>query len=75
MTNFAKVGIFMKNFGQEVKTSPSLSSEKINNLRISLIKEELDELSTAINSKSILYLSSNIFSIIGPGPHSETKES
>ena len=33
MTNFEKVGLFMKTFGQEVKTMPSLSSEKINNLR------------------------------------------
>ena len=37
MTNFEKVGLFMKTFGQEVKTSPSLSTEKINKLRISLI--------------------------------------
>ena len=37
MTNFEKVGLFMSTFGQEVKTRPSLSSEKINNLRISLI--------------------------------------
>ena len=43
MTNFEKVKIFMKKFGQEVKNSSSLSSEKINNLRISLIGEELDE--------------------------------
>ena len=32
-------------------------------------------LSTAINCKSISYLSSKTFPIIGPGPHSETKES
>ena len=44
MTNFEKVGLFMKTFGQEVKNKPSLSSEKINNLRISLINEELEEL-------------------------------
>ena len=53
MTNFAKVGIFMKTFGQEVKTSPSLSSEKINNLRISLISEELEELKKAISDNDI----------------------
>ena len=45
MTNFEKVGLFMTTFGQEVKTKPSLSTEKINNLRISLINEELEELS------------------------------
>ena len=33
MTNFEKVGIFMKTFGQEVKTNASFSSDKINKLR------------------------------------------
>ena len=64
MTNFAKVGIFMKTFGQEVKTSPSLSSEKINNLRISLIKEELEELSTAINQKNLLEVADALTDIL-----------
>ena len=54
MTNFNKVGIFMKTFGQEVKEKPSLSSEKINQLRVSLIKEELDELKEAMDSKNLL---------------------
>ena len=54
MTNFDKVGIFMKTFGQEVKNKPSFSSDKINQLRISLIKEELDELKEAMNSKNLL---------------------
>ena len=53
MTNFDKVGIFMKTFGQEVKDKPSLSSDKINQLRISLIKEELDELKQAIKENNI----------------------
>ena len=34
----------MKIFGQEIKTKPSFSTDKINKLRIDLIKEELDEL-------------------------------
>ena len=54
MTNFDKVGIFMKTFGQEVKDKPSLSSDKINKLRISLIKEELDELKEAMDRKDLL---------------------
>ncbi len=54
MTNFEKVGKFMKTFGQEVKSNSSLSSDKINNLRISLIEEELDELKNAINQKNLL---------------------
>ena len=50
MTNFDKVGTFMKTFGQEVKTNPSFSTEKINKLRIDLIKEELTELTDAMNN-------------------------
>ena len=53
MTNFEKVGIFMKTFGQELKTKSELSTEKINKLRISLIEEELDELKLAIKEKNI----------------------
>ena len=33
MTNFQKVKTFMQTFGQEVKSKPSFSSEKINDLR------------------------------------------
>ena len=54
MTNFEKVGKFMKTFGQEVKSKSSLSSEKINSLRVSLIEEELEELKQAINEKNLL---------------------
>ena len=53
MTNFEKVGLFMKTFGQEVKTSPSFSSKKINKLRISLINEELVELKNAIKENNL----------------------
>tara|TARA_Y100001936_G_C15761312_1_gene501381 strand:- start:58 stop:429 length:372 start_codon:yes stop_codon:yes gene_type:complete len=53
MTNFEKVGLFMKTFGQEVKNKPGLSSDKINNLRISLINEELEELKQAMKNKDL----------------------
>ena len=53
MTNFEKVGLFMKTFGQEIKATPSLSSEKINNLRISLINEELEEFNEAIRNNDL----------------------
>ena len=53
MTNFEKVGAFMKTFGQEIKTKPSLSSDKINTLRINLIEEELNELKHAIENKDL----------------------
>ena len=54
MTNFEKVGIFMKTFGQEVKNEPSFGTDKINQLRISLIQEELDELKDAMSKNDIL---------------------
>ena len=53
MTNFEKVGLFMKTFGQEVKIKPSLSTDKINNLRISLIDEELEEFRNAIKNNDL----------------------
>ena len=56
MTNFDKVGKFMKTFGQEIKNKPSFSSNKINELRISLIQEELDELKEAMSNKDLLEL-------------------
>ena len=53
MTNFKKVGLFMTTFRQEVKKKPSLSTDKINNLRIKLIEEELNELKEAISKKDL----------------------
>tara|TARA_B100001559_G_scaffold294047_1_gene275487 strand:+ start:255 stop:626 length:372 start_codon:yes stop_codon:yes gene_type:complete len=53
MSNFRKVGLFMKTFGQEVKIKSELSTEKINNLRISLINEELEEFKEAVKNKDI----------------------
>ena len=54
MTNFQKVKKFMQTFGQEVKSRPSLSSDKINMLRYNLIKEELDEFKQALDNNDIL---------------------
>ena len=54
MTNFDKVGVFMKTFGQEIKNKPSFSTKKINQLRISLIQEELDELKEAMANNDLL---------------------
>jgi len=53
MTNFEKVGLFMTTFGQEVKKKPSLSTDKINNLRSNLIEEELNEFKEAISKKDL----------------------
>ena len=53
MTNFEKVGLFMKTFGQDVKIKAGLSTEKINELRISLINEELEEFKEAIKNNDL----------------------
>ncbi len=64
MTNFEKVGLFMKTFGQEVKTKPELSNGKINDLRISLINEELEELKKAIEDNDILEVADALTDIL-----------
>ena len=64
MTNFKKVGTFMKTFGQEVKTKPSFSSDKINKLRLDLIKEELFELTEAMNNKDLLEVADALTDIL-----------
>ena len=64
MTNFEKVGLFMTTFGQEVKKKSELSSDKINLLRLSLIQEELDELTKAINENDILEVADTLTDIL-----------
>ena len=64
MSNFRKVGTFMKTFGQEVKMKPSFSTEKINKLRIDLIKEELEELTEAMNNKDLLEVADALTDIL-----------
>ena len=53
MTNFERVRKFMETFGQEIKEKAEFPSEKITSLRQDLIKEELDELKAAIDTKDI----------------------
>ena len=64
MSNFNKVGTFMKTFGQEVKMKPSFSSDKINKLRIDLIKEELDELQEAMKNNDLLEVADALTDIL-----------
>ena len=64
MSNFNKVGIFMETFDQEVKNKPSFSSDKINKLRLDLIKEELDELNEAMNNKDLLEVADALTDIL-----------
>ena len=53
MTNFESVKKFMETFGQEIKEKASFPDDKITSLRYELIKEELNELKEAIDSKDI----------------------
>ena len=64
MSNFNKVGIFMKTFGQEVKNKALFSTDKINKLRIDLIKEELDELKQAMDNKDLLEVADALTDIL-----------
>ena len=64
MTNFEKVKTFMKTFGQEVKEKSSLSSDKINELRFNLIKEELEELRIAIDTKNLVEVADALTDIL-----------
>ena len=64
MSNFSKVGIFMKTFGQEVKNKPAFSTDKINKLRLDLIKEELSELTDAMKNKDLLEVADALTDIL-----------
>ena len=64
MTNFQKVKIFMQTFGQEVKSNPSFSTEKIYDLRYNLIKEELNELKQAMDNKDLLEVADALTDIL-----------
>ena len=64
MSNFNKVKTFMEIFGQEVKTKPSFSTEKINSLRYDLIKEELEELKEAMENKDLLEVADALTDIL-----------
>ena len=64
MSNFRKVGIFMKTFGQEVKNKPSFSTDKINKLRIDLIREELGEFTEAMKNKDLLEVADALTDIL-----------
>ena len=64
MSNFSKVGIFMKTFGQDVKNKPSFSTDKINKLRVDLIKEELEELNEAMKNKDLLEVADALTDIL-----------
>ena len=64
MTNFEKVKLFMNTYGQEVKDKAEFSDTKTNKLRIDLIKEELEELTHAMNDKNLLEVADALTDIL-----------
>jgi len=64
MSNFNKVKTFMETFGQEVKSKPSFSTDKINKLRFDLIKEELEEFKEALDGKDLLEIADALTDIL-----------
>ncbi len=64
MTNFEKVRLFMKTYGQEVKDKAGFSDAKTNKLRIDLIKEELEELTEAMQGKNLLEVADALTDIL-----------
>jgi len=64
MTNFEKVKLFMKTYGQEVKAKAEFSDEKTNKLRVDLIKEELDELTKAMDEKDLIEVADALTDIL-----------
>ena len=64
MTNFEKVRLFMKTYGQEVKDKAGFSDDKTNKLRIDLIKEELEELTEAMQDENLLEVADALTDIL-----------
>ena len=64
MTNFVKVRLFMKTYGQEVKDKAGFSDAKTNKLRIDLIKEELEELTEAMQDENLLEVADALTDIL-----------
>ena len=54
----------MQKFDQEVKSKPSFSTEKINELRYNLIKEELEEFKLAMENKDLLEVADALTDIL-----------
>ena len=64
MSNFESVKKFMETFGQEIKEKAGFPDNKITSLRYELIKEELDELKEAIDSKDIKEVADGLTDIL-----------
>lgn len=64
MSNFNKVKTFMNTYGQDVKEKAEFPENKIVQLRIDLIEEELNELKEAIKNKDIVQVADALTDIL-----------
>jgi predicted HAD superfamily Cof-like phosphohydrolase len=64
MSNFNKVKSFMNTYGQDVKEKAEFPENKIVQLRIDLIEEELNELKEAIKNKDIVEVADALTDIL-----------
>ena len=64
MSNFNKVKTFMNTYGQEVKEKASFPENKIVQLRIDLIQEELNELKEAVKNNDIVEVADALTDIL-----------
>ena len=64
MSNFNKVKTFMNTYGQEVKERATFPENKIVQLRIDLIEEELNELKEAVKNNDIVEVADALTDIL-----------
>ena len=64
MTNQDKVTQFMKTFGQEVKSSPDWPEEKVMQLRLELIEEEVEELFDGVDRRDMTNVAKELIDIL-----------
>ena len=64
MSNFLKVKKFMDTYGQEVKSNAEFPNERIVELRLNLIKEELEELKVAVGQRDLLEVADALTDIL-----------
>ena len=64
MSNFNKVKTFMNTYGQDVKEKAEFPENKIVQLRMDLIEEELNELKEAIKNKDIVEVADALTDIL-----------
>ena len=64
MSNFKSVRKFMETFGQEIKEKAGFPNNKIVSLRFDLIKEELEELTDAMNNEDLLEVADALTDIL-----------